>query len=166
MIFIFYLSCIGPALRFLPQRMERQLPAAAPAAGLHPPHSARPYLPSSSRQPHTLCRPPATARPSLLCTFRACGPPLAFAVPTTGPSARLATRLQSSAPPRHQRGHQPQAAPLAHPSPAGPVQSPLSPALLHGVARLRRLPPQPQQTQSVPVHLSWSPRQPRARSQQ
>ncbi|XP_016367012.1 homeodomain-interacting protein kinase 3-like isoform X1 [Sinocyclocheilus rhinocerous] len=154
----------GPALRVVPQGVERQLPAATPATGLHPAHSARPYLLASPRQPHTLGRPPATSRPPLLSAFRTRGPPLAFAMPTTGPSGHLAARLQPGAPSGHQHGHQPQAAALPYPAPAGPVQSPLSPALLCGVTHLRRLPPQPQQTQSVPLHLSWSPRQPRARS--
>nr|XP_009296187.1 homeodomain interacting protein kinase 3a isoform X2 [Danio rerio] len=154
----------GPALRLLPQGVERQLPAAAQTAGLHPAHCPRPYLSASPRQSHTLSRPPAASRPALLSAFRARGPPLAFTMPTAGASARLTARLQPGAPPGHQHGHQPQASALSHPSPAGPIQSPLSPALLCGVARLRRLPPQPQQTQSVPVHLSWSPRQPRARS--
>ncbi|XP_051545183.1 homeodomain-interacting protein kinase 3-like isoform X1 [Myxocyprinus asiaticus] len=155
----------GPALRLLPQGVERQLPAAAPAAGLHPTHGARPHFPASPRQPHTLCRPPATSRPPLLSTFRARDPPFPFAMPTAGPTACLAARLQSGAPPGHQHGHQPQGTSLPYSAPAGPVQSPLSPALLCGIARLRRLPPQPQQTQPVRVHLSWSPRQSRARSQ-
>ncbi len=83
--YCFVSSRSGPALRVVPQGVEWQLPAAAPATGLHPAHSARPHLPTSPRQPHTLGRPPATSRPPLLSAFCTHGPPLAFAMPTAWP---------------------------------------------------------------------------------
>lgn len=51
-------------------------------------------------------------------------------------------------------GYQPPAALFTHFTPAGPVQAPLSPALLHRLTGLCQFPTQSHQNKPVPLHLS------------
>lgn len=141
----------GPALQLLSHRMERQLHPASPSAGLHPSHGARPHLPS--RQPLALSpgSSPSPSRPALLSSSRPRRPPAAL------PTARAATHLQSGASGHqhgYQPGHRPTPAALTHAAPAGRLQSPVHTALVRNFARLHKLPTQPHQTASVPLHLT------------
>ncbi|KAG9271986.1 homeodomain-interacting protein kinase 3 isoform X3 [Astyanax mexicanus] len=154
----------GPALRLLSQGVERQLQSAtAPSASLHPPHSSRPPLPTAAApwQPHTLCRPSAPNRPSVLPTLRpTCGPPAPLTLPGSppAPTSCPAARLQPGAA-GPQRGHRPTPTAVAHPAPTRALQGPVPTAFVRSLTRLRRVPPQPHQTPPVPVHLSCrSPR--------
>ncbi|XP_010874766.3 homeodomain-interacting protein kinase 3 isoform X1 [Esox lucius] len=163
----------GPALRLLPPGMEWKLCPPA-TAGLHPPHPARASLHPAPRQPQPHYgptpspppgRPPARpAHPPLLPPFWA--PPghsgpggphpgLPWGLPA-GPAARLQYLPPGRYRPPSHRGHQPPVAALAHHPPPGPVQAPLPHALLHRLACLRQLPPQPHQTQPVPLYLTVS----------
>lgn len=140
----------GPALQLLSQGMERQLHPVSPPASLHPSHGARSHLPS--RQPHPLCpsSSPSPSRPALLPSFRPRRPPAAIS------TTRAATCLQPGASGHqhgHQPGHRPSPAALTHAACPGHLQSPVYTALVRNVPRLHRLPAQPHQTSTVPLHL-------------
>ncbi|XP_031657144.1 homeodomain-interacting protein kinase 3a isoform X1 [Oncorhynchus kisutch] len=143
-------SC--PAIQLLPQGMERKLWAASAAARLHPSHGTRPRF-----HPHPQLGASRPDHPALLSSLCARRPPPGLAL---RPAARPTTRLRHLPPWQHcppgDHGHQPPPAALTHHPPPGPVWAPLSPTLLHRLASLYRLPPQPHQTQPVPLPLSTS----------
>ncbi|XP_078142660.1 homeodomain-interacting protein kinase 3 isoform X1 [Centroberyx gerrardi] len=165
----------GAALRFLPPGMERQLCPPA-TTGLHPSHHAWAHFHPVPQQPKPHYGPPPPPRgpPTLPAHFIVLSPvwPPGHGC-TGGPhpglswgvAARPPAHLQHLPPGRHRAsghsGHQPPAVALPHLAPAGPVQAPLSPTLLHRLACLRQFPSQPHQNQPVPLHLSidrWFPR--------
>ncbi|XP_041841856.1 homeodomain-interacting protein kinase 3 isoform X3 [Melanotaenia boesemani] len=158
----------GAAFRFLPPGMERQLRPPA-ATGLYPSHHAWPHIHAFPQQPKPHNRPPSAPRraptlpahftviPSVWSSGHSCtrGPPprLPWGLPSRPPAY-----LQHLSPSRHRAssgcGHQPPAVALAYLAPPEPIQTPLSPALLHCLARLRQFPSQPYQNKPVPLHLS------------
>ncbi len=128
---LFVSSHSGPALRVVPQGVERQLPAAArPQAFIRPQCTVTPsHFPMAA--PHSAGHPQP---PGLLSYLPSATVAHLLPSPCPPPAARpICSPPKPGAPPGHQRGHQPQAAALPYPSPAGPVQSSLSPALLYGV---------------------------------
>ncbi|CAG05711.1 unnamed protein product [Tetraodon nigroviridis] len=162
----------GASLRLLPPGMERKLHPPE-ATGLHPSHNARPHvrLVPQQSEPHGGPPPPPWGSPSFPAhlTFlpairfpgdgRARGPPPTL--PRRLPASRAAAHLQHLPPSRHHAsshsGHQPAAATLSHLAPPGPIQAPLSPALLHCLTRVHQFPSQPHQNKPVPLHLSMPP---------
>lgn len=165
-----FFSSSGAALRFLPPGMEWQLCPPA-TAGLHPPHHAWAHLHPVPQQPKPHCRPPPPPRgPPTLPAHLVVISPIWFPGHgcTGGPhpciswglTPRPPAHLQHLPPGRHcasgHRGHQPPAVALPNLTPAGPVQAPISPSLLHRLACLRQFPSQPYQNQPVPLHLSIS----------
>ncbi|XP_032355401.1 homeodomain-interacting protein kinase 3 isoform X2 [Etheostoma spectabile] len=156
----------GAAFRFLPSGMERQL-CPSETTGLYPPHHTWTHIHPVPQQPKPYCGPPPwgpPAHPAHLTVLppgwssgHSCtrGPPPGF--PCSLPS-RPPAHLQHLPPGRHHAsghsGHQPPAAALSHLAPPGPIQAPLSPALLHCLTRVRQFPSQPHQNKPVPLHLS------------
>lgn len=168
-------SASGTSLRLLPPGMEWKL-SPPEATGLHPSYNARAHIrlvPQQS-EPHGGPPPPPwgsspfsahlTFLPAIWfssdgCT---CGPPPTF--PCRLPASRAAARLQYFPPSRHHAsshsGHQPATTTLSHLAPPGPVQAPLSPALLHCLTRIHQFPSQPHKNKPVPLHLSVTPQTP------
>ena len=167
---IFFSTPSGAAFQFLPPGMERQL-RPPQTTGLYPPYHAWAHIhpvPQQS-QPHYGPPPPPPPRgppplPAHLTVLSpvwysghscACGPPPGFPRIL---SPRPPAHLQHLPPGRHHasghNGHQPPAATLPNLAPPGPIQAPLSPALLHRLARLHQFPSQPHQNKPVPLHLS------------
>ncbi|XP_074469654.1 homeodomain-interacting protein kinase 3 isoform X1 [Sebastes fasciatus] len=160
----------GAAFRFLPSGMERQL-YPPETTGLYPSHHAWAHIHPVPQQPKPHRGPPPPpwgppAHPAHLTVLpvgwssgHGCprGPPPGF--PRSLPP-RPPAHLQHLPPGRHRasghNGHQPPAAALPHLAPPGPIQAPLSPALLHCLARLRQFPSQPHQNKPVPLHLSMA----------
>ncbi|XP_072550729.1 homeodomain-interacting protein kinase 3 isoform X2 [Salminus brasiliensis] len=163
----------GSALQLLPPGVEQQLQSPS-ASGFHPAYGARPHLYVTAWQPHPHYGPPTSAapqrpparprpaRPALLPPFCSSGDGHPHgpspSLPWHHTEPRLAAGLRPVPPCRPhgapgRRGPQPPPAPITYPPPTGPVQAPLPPALLHCLTRICRLPPQPHQTQPVPVHL-------------
>ncbi|KAM6943345.1 homeodomain-interacting protein kinase 3 isoform 2-T2 [Xenentodon cancila] len=160
----------GAAFYFLPPGMERQLCSPATTC-LYPSHHARAHIHTLSQQPKPHNRPPPppwrasaisahlTVVPTVWSSGHSCpcGPPpgLSWGLPPRPPA-----HLQHLPPSRHCAssgcGHQPPSAPLSHLAPPGPVQTPLSPALLHCLTRLWQFPSQPYQNKPVPLHLSMT----------
>ncbi|XP_053533792.1 homeodomain-interacting protein kinase 3 isoform X1 [Ictalurus punctatus] len=149
-------------------RMERQLQPPAPS-GFHPPHGAWPCVHPHTWQPHPLygpspCpapghRPPTcAARFAVLPAFGSSGTdwphvaPPALAWYYTEPRAPFPPG-QAPGPPG-ECGYQCPPPSLAHAPSSGPVQTSLPFTLVHRLSRLRRLPPQPHQTQPVLLHLT------------
>ncbi|XP_056268300.1 homeodomain-interacting protein kinase 3 isoform X1 [Pseudoliparis swirei] len=158
----------GAAFRILPPGMERQL-FPPETTGLYSSHHAWAHVHPVPQQPKSLYGPPPppwgppappahlTVLPAAWASGHGCtrGPPPGF--PRSLPP-RPPAHLQHLPPGRHRAsghsGHQPPAAALPHRAPPGPIQAPLSPALLHCLARLRQFPSQPHQNKPVPLHLS------------
>lgn len=148
--------------------MERQL-YPPETTGLYPSHHAWSYVHLVPQQPkpHHRSPPPpwgAPALPAHLTVLSSVWTPghSCASGPPPGVSWSLApcppAHLQYLPPSRHRAsgrsGNQPPTAALPYFAPAGPVQAPVSPALLHCLARLRQFPSQPHQNKPVPVHLS------------
>uniref|UniRef100_A0A3Q2W0Y5 non-specific serine/threonine protein kinase n=1 Tax=Haplochromis burtoni TaxID=8153 RepID=A0A3Q2W0Y5_HAPBU len=160
----------GATFQFLPSGMEREL-FPPETTGLHPSHHAWAHFHSLPQQPKPHYGPPPTpwwtsalpahhtVLPSVWSSGHSCtcgpSPGLSWGHPPR-PSANL-QHLPSG---RHcassRSRHQPPAATLPHLAPPGPVQAPLSPALLHCLSRLRQFPSQPYQNKPVPLHLSMA----------
>ncbi|XP_012710585.2 homeodomain-interacting protein kinase 3 isoform X1 [Fundulus heteroclitus] len=158
----------GPALRFVPPGMERELCQPA-AAGLHPPHHAWACLYTFPQQPepHSGPPPPPWGAPPFPAHPTVVPPvwPFGYGCPR-GPPPGIPWRLPPRPPAhlwhipsgRHRApsgsGHQPPAAALPHLAPTEPIQTPFPAALVHRFACLRQFPPEPYQTKPVPLHLS------------
>uniref|UniRef100_A0A8D2ZJY5 non-specific serine/threonine protein kinase n=1 Tax=Scophthalmus maximus TaxID=52904 RepID=A0A8D2ZJY5_SCOMX len=162
----------GAAFWFLPPGMERQL-CPSETTGLYPSHHAWAHVHPVPQQPEPHYRPPPPpppppwgppalpahliVLPPVWSSGHSCtrGPPPGF---PRSLSPRPPAHLQHLPPGRHRAsghgGHQPPAATLPHLAPPGPIQAPISPALLHCLARLRQFPSQPHQNKPVPLHLS------------
>uniref|UniRef100_A0A3P8SH43 non-specific serine/threonine protein kinase n=2 Tax=Amphiprion percula TaxID=161767 RepID=A0A3P8SH43_AMPPE len=160
----------GATFQLLPSGMERKL-CPPETTGLYPSHHAWAHIHTLPQQPKPHYGPPPppwgtpalpahlTVLPSVWSSGHscACGPPpgLPWGLPPRPPA-----HLQHLPPSRHRAssgsGHQPPAAALPHPAPPGPIQAPVSSALLHCLTRLRQFPSQPYQNKPVPLHLSMT----------
>ncbi|XP_075966426.1 homeodomain-interacting protein kinase 3 isoform X2 [Anarhichas minor] len=160
----------GAAFRFLPPGMERQL-CPSETTGLYSSYHAWAHIHPVPQQPKPCYRPPPPpwgppAHPAHLTVLPPVwssglggprGPPPGF--PCSLPP-RPPAHLQHLPPGRHRAsghsGHQPPNAAFPHLAPPGPIQAPLSPALLYCLARLRQFPSQPHQNKPVPLHVSMA----------